>query len=147
MRICVNIVRETVRMVTQCQNQTQPKLTMIDQLHPSNKRAPLNTPACAVKPTSLLPITVATGMPARPPKNTEHPAAVVPILKARYHTLVGINRAAIKRSAPGTPGTGTRTAGKDDERTPPYPRTAGAVHGGRQPARTLDHGAGTPYPF
>ena len=48
-------------MVTQCQNQTQLKLTMIEQLHPSNKSAPLNTPACAVKPTSLLPIMAATG--------------------------------------------------------------------------------------
>ena len=114
MRICVNIVRETVRMVTQCQNQTQPKLTMIEQLHPSNKSAPLNTPACAVKPTSLLPITAATGIPARPPKNSDHPAVAVPmILKTRYHTLVGINPAAIKRIAYRTPGNTHRAADRE----------------------------------
>ena len=114
MRICVNIVRETVRMVTQCQNQTQPKLTMIEQLHPSNKSAPLNTPACAVKPTSLLPITAATGIPARPPKNSDHPAVAVPmILKTRYHTLVGINPAAIKRSAYRTLGDTHRAADRE----------------------------------
>ena len=99
-------------MVTQCQNQTQPKLTMIEQLHPSNKSAPLNTPACAVKPTSLLPITTATGIPARLQKNSDHPAVAVPmILKTRYHTRVGINPAAIKRRAFGTFGTGSRIAG------------------------------------
>ncbi len=122
MRICVNIVRNTVRMVTQCQNQTQPKLTMIDQLHPSNKSAPLNTPACAVKPTSLLPITAATGTPARPQKNSDHPAVAVPIiLKTRYHTRVGINPAAIKQSAYRTPGTGTRTQAKMMIAHPPIP--------------------------
>jgi len=91
-------------MVTQCQNQQQPKLTLIDQLHLSYKNVPLNTPAGAVKPTPPLPIMPATGMPAYPPKNSEHPAvAVIVRLKARLHTAAGINPAAIKRSAYRTP--------------------------------------------
>ena len=148
MRICVIIVRATVRMVTRCQNRTQPKLTTIDQLHPSQTSVPLNTPACAVKPMSLLPNIPATGIPARPQKNSDFPAAAVPMrLKARLYTSVGINRAAIKRSSPGTHSTGTRTAGKDDEHTSPYPRNAGTVHGGRRRTGALDYCAGYPHPF
>jgi hypothetical protein len=65
-------------MVTQCQNQQYLKLARMNQPLPFDKGASMKIPVPAVKSTSIMKVTGATGSPAHPPKNSVTPVAVTP---------------------------------------------------------------------
>ena len=106
------------------------------------------TPAPAESSTKKFRVHPATGMNARPRRNSAIPAAADPVMQGEKHVTAAVTGpGAINPASDPVPAEKFLKTCRDDDQPSEDLRTAQRLYGCRRSVRALDHGPGIPYLF